>query len=937
MNPAPPADKRTAAIGWAELLQFFAVEPDPEARARAARLLGLPVLPPGFFDSPLQKVGGSGEKNDRREQIVQTSWQSLQAPAFWMAEQVTEPAEPEKASPKTATIHWSSDDAHEVESWLLPSAIGAPVAPVLWGSSDPIYRRLKASLRNLGAGVELDTERLMRRMSAAQWPWPLPVRRAGQVRGRLVILLDWSEPLRVFEDDVAAMALECERRFRDVVVETDVWIGGPDGHLGSTEQSLDEVDWGPDVLLVLVSDAGDERAVQRRAQRHWLQRISRRVGGLLVLSPYQPKLGKLDSSKTLEQLLTLLAALSPAITVEPGLVRSMRQALFPESSALLESLIWGHTDLVGGLPARKWRREASKKHLESLRQLRPSLRAWAAQVVMEQHANHRKVQRDEEIARLSAVWDATVTEAAGIEQRPIPDFVSALEGVGRVAQHLSHLSKGAANGATNSRLQASAAAQSRLGRFPGSLLIQQPDWVQWLTDAASQNGQGAILPDGIEQSWGSAETGATITFFSLYQQGSRLVLYKEVSDWAAYFGLGQAAPDMTASLAFEKSSKVRLLSFKVAGDRLSIHAGDQAVVRMVEDFNRPHTITSRLDSGNWSGLSPQSVRIAWPGGHVNAKWVKRPFGVIGWRQDDEGVFATLPVLAGETLEVPLKPDRTSDPVEFQPLIEGHPIGRIGAVRAGVGIDDFGVYCKAEVWGANADQMTVVRLRYIPPGRFLMGSAGGVGQSNEHPQHPVTLTEGFWMAETPCNQALWLAVMGQNPSFFESGADGPQHPVENVSFEDVTAFLKQLKVLLPESVEPALPTEAQWEYACRTGTQSAYWWGEGGNDTQANWNEQRRGTTPVDRYPPNPWGLYDMHGNVWEWCADDQRGYTGEPETNPMGSLDTETRVVRGGSWFDRPDSARSAYRFRLHYGARYRYQGFRLVLRSSSPSSEGPA
>jgi formylglycine-generating enzyme required for sulfatase activity len=939
-------NKKTPAIGWAELLRFSAFEKDPGERARAAQLLGLPALPPGFFDDPVKDVGESGKQVAGHEKTIQVSRKALQAPAFWMAEQTSEPLEPEQVLSKTATIPWASNDAHEVESWLSPSAEDPPAAPVLWGNNDPIYRRLKSALRTLGTSVELDTGRLMKRMSAAQWPWPLPVRRTRRLGGRLVIVLDWAEHLRVFERDVAAMAQECEHRFRDVTVDTDVWIGGPNGYLGSTEASLTDVYWGPDVLLVLVSDTGGERMNLKRAWRHWVQRIENRVGGVLVVNPCQSRPAPLDHPPVTQQLGTLLATLSPAITVEPDLVRRMRLALFPGSSALVESIVWTHGDLAGELPARKWRREASNKHLDLLRHLSPTLRARSARVLLEQHANHRKVQRDEEIVRLSTVWDSSVDAVAEVEHLSAPNFSVAMDGVGRVAQHLSYLSKGRANGLLYSRLQASVAAQVRLGRLPVGMLNQRPDWLGWLTEAASENGREAILPNGVQQVWSSSETPAITTDFSLYQQGMRLVLQQDTPFEPEQHSLQPPVADADLKRIDFDSPKVRLQSFEVVGDRVAIHVGGQAVVRMVADLKKPYAITTRLDTGPWARASAQSVRVVWRGGGVTAKWVRRPFGITAWRQDDQGVFATLPVLAGETLEVQLNLDGTCEPIEFQPPIEGDPRASTGAVLAGVGIDADGVYCTAEVWGPNAHNMSTLRLRYIPPGTFLMGSPDNIGHDDEHPQHPVTLSEGFWMAEVPCTQALWQAVMGNNPSHFKEGADAPQRPVESVSVGDVTAFLKKFQTLLPKGVVADLPTEAEWEYACRAGTQTAYWWGDDFDPARTNvdhtgnkdWNA-KEGTTPVNRYPPNPWGLYDMHGNVWEWCADDQRNYTAEAAVNPKGSVDTEARVVRGGSWIDHPDCARSAYRFGWHDGFRYRArsQGFRFLLRSSSPGPEGPA
>ncbi|MFM2118910.1 MAG: hypothetical protein RL722_378 [Pseudomonadota bacterium] len=248
----------------------------------------------------------------------------------------------------------------------------------------------------------------------------------------------------------------------------------------------------------------------------------------------------------------------------------------------------------------------------------------------------------------------------------------------------------------------------------------------------------------------------------------------------------------------------------------------------------------------------------------------------------------------------------------------------------LGQDSRGVFAEIEVQGV------IQRLRYIPPGKFLMGSPEGVGHGDEHPQHSVTLTEGYWLADTPCTQALWQAVMGDNPSHFKDGPDAAERPVENVSWDDVQTFLQRLRSLLPPGCDPTLPTEAQWEYAARAGTSTAYWWGDEADDTRANWNEQRQGTTPVRHFVPNPWGLHDVHGNVWEWCLDDQRPYTADPVRDPHGDLETFRRAVRGGSWIYAPDYARSACRIGGLRDGRYDFLGFRLSLRSPSPGAGGP-
>lgn len=247
----------------------------------------------------------------------------------------------------------------------------------------------------------------------------------------------------------------------------------------------------------------------------------------------------------------------------------------------------------------------------------------------------------------------------------------------------------------------------------------------------------------------------------------------------------------------------------------------------------------------------------------------------------------------------------------------------------VGADgEYGLYLDLTVNGITQ------RLRWMEPGSFLMGSPEGVGSAAERPQHPVTLSQGFWLADTPCTQALWQAVMGENPSKFKSAGDADQRPVENVAFDDVQAFSAQLGKWLPAGWHLGLPTDAEWEYACRAGSQTAYWWGDEPDEQQVNWNEQQKGTTPVTLYPPNPWGLHDMHGNVWEWCADGNLEYSGQAEHDPVGDTDGDARMVRGGSWIDHPVRARSACRNWRRKVDRDRFLGFRFALRSYSPGAE---
>ena len=220
----------------------------------------------------------------------------------------------------------------------------------------------------------------------------------------------------------------------------------------------------------------------------------------------------------------------------------------------------------------------------------------------------------------------------------------------------------------------------------------------------------------------------------------------------------------------------------------------------------------------------------------------------------------------------------------------------------------------------------MRFRWCPPGTFTMGSpASEEGRYDNETQHCVILTNGFWMGETPVTQKQWKSVMGNNPSHFTGGLfSGGSLPVEEVSWNDCQIFIQKVKAALNCGVR--LPTEAEWEYACRAGTTGAY--GGSGKLDEMGWYRGNSGdkTHPVGQKKPNDWGLYDMHGNVWEWCADWWGEYPSQSVIDPTGPSTGSRRVLRGGGWYDRARNCRSAARGRLDpdYRGNY-YVGFRLL------------
>jgi formylglycine-generating enzyme required for sulfatase activity len=227
-------------------------------------------------------------------------------------------------------------------------------------------------------------------------------------------------------------------------------------------------------------------------------------------------------------------------------------------------------------------------------------------------------------------------------------------------------------------------------------------------------------------------------------------------------------------------------------------------------------------------------------------------------------------------------------------------------------------------GILLDPATEVEMKFawVPPGSFLMG---GAGEDDEKPAHSVTITKGFYMGVVPVTQAQWRWVMGSDnrPSYF---ADDDR-PVESVNWDDCQAFCARMRELTGKPIR--LPTEAEWEYACRAGTTTDYYTGNGDDAlNRAGWYDanSEKQTKPVGRLAPNAFGLFDMHGNVWEWCLDWVGSYDDEQGSDPAGPASGQLRVLRGGSWLDGTYGCRAAYRGRCAPSDRYSNFGSRVCF-----------
>ncbi len=260
----------------------------------------------------------------------------------------------------------------------------------------------------------------------------------------------------------------------------------------------------------------------------------------------------------------------------------------------------------------------------------------------------------------------------------------------------------------------------------------------------------------------------------------------------------------------------------------------------------------------------------------------------------------------------------------------------------------------------------MNLIFIPAGTFTMGSPKTEnGRGKDEDQVEVTLTHPFYILETEVTQNQWLKVTGKNLTqqiatktgpigrganlVAEASAEGPEQPMCFVNWEDANYFCQKLTTLekeqstLPKGFIYSLPTEAQWEYACRGGTKTVFAFGNTLSSEQANFYGKkpyglkevglyREKTTPVKTFPPNSWGLYDMHGNLYEWCTD----WYGEKTTgglDPTGAATGDGRIIRGGTWNRIANSCRSSYRYSSGPESRSYNIGFRVILKPAASFS----
>jgi len=819
---------------------------------------------------------------------------ALRMPEVWEAERLPDKGDVQSEAPEGLAAF----EAQELQPPDEPQGRYQDLLPL-----PRLARPLAAQLRRTQAGG-IDLGALVRASTRRQWPRRLPRLERQAWPATLVVMLDVSTDLFPYRYDMLRVAALLQALVPCAQLQVMTGADGPFGPWRDMQAHIagDDTDEGirpqPERTYLLLSDLGLLRPTSdmSRAWKAWLTDAHGRQCACVALAPVaaedvdsdlagrvrllrwspdsrlQQERGRpqsdmaASSPEQSDALRELLACLSATLRMDPPMLRTLRQNGHSPRDASLEGRLWAHADVRSTTYA-CMRSERVEFHQAEFR--RRSDEYWDAlrSVCASDHAHWPLGMR-------------LVDEMQQLTAAPRQDAVL----VDRLHQNLLRLAYSLRSGDAD-REALESTADYVLRRASHEARTHLADALDTLAHAAGQ-------PVGARLHWSLLQRGEQLYVTPMADagfSGPGVVLGRDV---------GQAAP----------GELVRVAQYGQAASYFRLPT--QGVLTL-----------PALQDGSAIVLCGVETRL-----HRR----KRTRGVWGWGQNDEGVIETLDLPWSKGLPFPDKW-----------LIGGGaelPSQGGGRVQVLVDRDQYGCFLeflifKRKYWPFRSELL--LRFRYLEPATFLQGSPPGIGHDDERPQHPVTLTQGLWLAETPCTQALWQAVMGNNPSHFNQGEDAPMRPVENVSWDDVTAFLSKLHRLLPPGCEAVLPTESQWEYACRAGTQTKYWWGDEPDETKANFDmtgqrqfNDKTGTTPVDRYPPNPWGLFDMNGNVWECCADGPRDYKPEPARDPEGPSAGDLRVMRGGSWITRPGIVRSAFRIGRYRRFTYQFRGFRFALRS---------
>lgn len=971
------ADRRSAGsvrpradVGYADLLLALdAADGDPQRSARWAAALGfvldekptattvwpaqpaaslpdLPLADPEADASPpateVSRPSGARSAIDDEPSLQRPQARLLAVMA------IEELPEPERTQPGGPVLDRASCAPARSASRALQ-----PLVPMtrLW----PVLRR-SASGRHPGPW---DVPRILRTMARGE-----PVRQLPRVTrhhwvGQLWVLQDVGERMRPYQADFDAMVdlllaqrggsgltvwqcadLPSQMRQRLTASTAQRWTGAmpvpPPGtrvlvlsDLGALAPSPDlESAWAHELrqwrkagLQVDVWMPTSARHVPQRIARCATVRCLQGTAGLRV-----QKGAHADPAQRVAALAALAAAgqelndlCAHAVHLGPTLLRDLRLLSAPlAAEPALEGWYWTQAGLQRSTLSLPLSPDVAVAHREALKTRPMSLQLRVLQAMQDHHASHGP----SVLATEALIWAAHASAAARSDASVAPVLAAGHDWWTAFSRTLHEVP--------------GALAQAR-GFAVDVAQRAGEDAAWWSTDSAALSdlwavSDAAAVPKGLDAAMAGRarirllEQGADgrAPVLRLVQHRGDLWLWPV--DWAA---LPRA------------SSPV--------GPAFAAHG---VLLSGLDPSPAPRWVSSARHPQRLAPITPDlSLEVQAGGQRITLGSLRKPPCVDEWGCDAVGLYVQMPAL-GELPPVRLYPPRADTQTEWPLMGISVPDAPSSYAESHIRLS-FGVDFRHGLFADLRLETVIQRFRYMPPGEFWMGSPDDEPErfGNESPRHRVRLTEGYWLADTACTQALWLAVMGgKNPSRFQAD---PGQPVEQVSWDDVQTFLQRLQPLLPAGCEAVLPTEAQWEYACRAGTQTPFSFGPNVTTEQVNYDgnapyvdgrkgEYRKKTVPVKSLPANGWGLYEMHGNVWEWCADgvedgalrrypkQQKGLVLENPFQPPGAGSSAQRVLRGGSWVIVAGRCRSANRSAFVRVRRRDFVGFRFALKSRS-------
>jgi formylglycine-generating enzyme len=813
------------------------------------------------------------------------------------------------------------------EKWVelpnVPIVQSEPLMP--WNQLAPKLKKLTATVAKVG----VDLPRLSRMVAVGKVVRSVPGKLRHRQVGKTHLWLDCSKHLWPYFPDMQAIVYPfIAQRSKGGVTVTNIDLphGQPVNALtGEVLKALPEVKPGDQVLVLgdanslLVKEAniGSGRWPARGFK---IRRYGARVQLLHPMPAARLCEGIHDNFETLswvgkhslpamaiEQIASpldyLLMLASPFVRIEPHLLRALRTELVGHADPALESEFCQHAHVAMDCDAVWVRSEHRAEYFELLMQQGSrALFIKLARLAHHHHSYQRPIIWAEEIAlfaQLDENLENQATKTRGVNAEWFDELANEAR-LGKLAVARLVFKKGGGQASIKSTVEASISE-----RFAARLIGRKGQLD--IVDDADRHFQ-TVRAASILRNDGSLNA----------LQGFDSALLSELTE-----GKDQQLP-VVISL-YQKGNYLVFVRAQESSD-------DNHFGRLLRNFFTSSAIHIYINGKHEKSLTVESLEM------VNGVTAENCFLKI---------VSSRHITIHSSLEV----------VTLRNIAWPSATRSVAALRTsgGIVVSAFGVDCQYGTYfdltvGDNVTQ----RFIWINPGSFQMGSPEGEHDryDSEGPQHTVQLTQGFWIANTACSQAFWAAIMlGENPSYFKGNME---NPVENVSWNDGQIMIEKFGGALADvgvDLLPTLPTEAQWEYACRAGTQGPFHTGETITSELANFDsrkpyrdgektgEFRNSTVPVKSFEPNAWGLYQMHGNVWEWCDDAYREYIADIAVNPgdrhlKGEVvakqdDDLPRALRGGSWGGAPRRVRGAARDLSHRDDRYQDLGLRLVLRSA--------